>query len=170
MSMPDLIIGDVTIPHLAGLDLTQEYGDVVSEAWHRMGSGTLEVQENWAKRSTTISGSGWIPAAFSSIDFSADQVIQCIALESVQDASNVLTVPAARRSDVSPLGFALVDGREVPTPLTMEGNVATLTAVTGAAFYQVKYYPVITCRIHRPRRGLSRNNATYTWTLEAEEV
>lgn len=170
MSMPDLIIGGVTIPRLAGLELTQEYGDVVSEAWHRMGSGTLEVQENWAKRSTTISGSGWIPAAFGSIDFSADLVIQCIALEAVQGAGNVLTVPAARRTDVAPYGFALVAGREVPTPLVMAGDVATLTAVTGAELYLVKYYPTITCRAKRPRRGASRNNATYTWSLEAEEV
>jgi len=171
MSLPELIIGGVTIPRLAGLDLSQEYGEVVSEAWHRMGDGTLEVQENWsAKRSTTISGSGWIPAAFSSIAFNTDLEISCIAPEAVQGATTTLIVPAARRSDAGPYGFAIVNGREVPTPLSLAANTATLSAVTGASLYIVKYYPKFTARFKRPRRGLSRGDATYSWSLEAEEV
>lgn len=171
MSLPDLIIGGVTIPRLAGLDLTQEYGEVVSEAWHRMGDGSLDVQENWAaKRSTTISGSGWIPAAFSSINFSADVEISCIALEAVQGATTTLTLPAARRTDAGPYGFAIVNGQEVPTSISIVTNTATLGAVTGASLYIVKYYPKFTAHCKRPRRGLSRSDATYSWSLEAEEV
>lgn len=171
MSLPDLIIGSITIPRLASLELTQEFGEIVSEANHRMGDGTLFTQEHWAKKTTTISGSGWVPAAFQSIDYSAQQVIQCITLEAVQDASNVLTLPAARRSDAGPYGFAMVGNREVQTSISMAGNEATLGVVTGADFYLVKYYPTMTCKItSRPRRRLSRSEATYSWSFDAEEV
>jgi hypothetical protein len=170
MAMPNLIIGGVTIPRLAALELTQEYGETASRAQHRMGDGSLVVQENWARLTTRISGSGWIPAAFGSIDWSADIVIKCIAPEAVQGATTSLTVPAARRDDVSPWAVAIVDGREVKTSISMAGNVATLGAVSGASLYIVRYYPMFTARAVIPPRQLNTSGASYGWTLEAEET
>jgi hypothetical protein len=170
MAMPNLIIGGVTIPHLAALEMTQEYSEVASVAEHRMGDGSLKIQRNWAKKGTTISGSGWIPAAFDSVDWEADVVIKCIAPEAVQGASNVLTIPTSRRDDTSVWGVAIVSGREVPTSVSMAGDTATLGAVSGASLYIARYYPMYTMRARPPRRTLNRSNATYDWVIEAQQT
>jgi hypothetical protein len=170
MSLPSLIIAGLTIPHLSILELQQEYGVVDSRAEHRMGDGALEVQENWSKRTTQLTGRGLMPAAFNSIDWNSDVIIQCIALEALQSASNVIGLPIERRDDTEVLGFALVGNREVPTAVDVVDDEATLTVVSGADFYLVKYYPVMTCRARKPTRSLDFANASYGWSLEAQEV
>lgn len=170
MSLPNLIIAGLTIPRLAALELQQEYGEVASIAEHRMGDGALQVQRNWAKRTTRISGRGWIPAAMNSIDWSSDILIKCIQPEALQSASNVIALPAERRDDTAVLGFAIVGEREIATPVNVVDDDATLTVVSGAAAYIVKYYPTMTCRARRPPQSLDLNNASFGWTLEAQET
>jgi hypothetical protein len=171
MSLPNLIIADLVIPRLAALDMSQEYGEVASRAQHRMGDGALVEQEAWTKRTTRISGSGWIPAAFNSIDWDSDLTLKCIALEALQGASNVFTLPSARRTDANVIGAAIISGREVLTAVNVVDNTATLTVVSGAEYYICRYYPTMICRATtRPTRSLEVSGANYSWVFEAEEV
>ncbi|MBS0442820.1 MAG: hypothetical protein JSR38_12755, partial [Proteobacteria bacterium] len=85
---------------------------------------------------------------------------------------NVITLPAARRSDAAPFGFALdASGLLRPTAVTLAGNVATLIAVAGATGYQVLYYPLLTIRAPAgPRCSYDAAGAVASWELTCEEV
>jgi hypothetical protein len=171
MSLPDLIIAGLVIPRLAALEISQEYGEVASRAQHRMGDGSLVEQEAWTKRTTRISGRGWIPAAFNSINWDNDLTLKCIALDALQGESNIFTLPAARRDDADEIGAAIVNGREVPTGVSVVGNTATLDLVTGADYYICRYFPTMICRTTtRPTRTADISTAWYSWVFEAEEV
>jgi hypothetical protein len=170
MSLPNLIIAGLTIPRLAALDLQQDYGVVDSRAEHRMGDGALVTQESWSKRTTQITGRGLIPAAFNNIDWNSDIIIKCVAIESAQSESNVIELPSGRRDDADVLGYAIVNGRLIPTELNVVVDEATLTVVSGADYYLVQYYPVMTCRARKPIQSGDYSNASFSWTLEAQEI
>lgn len=170
MSLPSLIIGGVTLPRHAFLNISQEYRAVESVARHRMGSGALVQQMHWRKLATSIQASGWIPPALAGIDWDGTVSIACIAPRSVQGTTATLTLPAARRTDFAPYGYAIVNGILVPTTISIATNTASLGTVSGATGYAVYYYPLLTCYASAPREQLDINSAVYGWALEAEEV
>ena len=61
-------------------------------------------------------------------------------------------------------------GDDVPTPLSIVGNVGTAAAVADAIGYQILYFPLLTCWVQRPNESGSRGDASYRWELVAEEV
>ena len=61
-------------------------------------------------------------------------------------------------------------GDLVPTALSLSGDTATLTPVTGAVAYQVTYWPQITVMADPPQMEGALSDAQHRWTLRAEEV
>lgn len=172
--MSDLKIGSITLPRLAGLDLEQTYEILGGESILRTISGTGIKQSTWSKLRTTISGGGWIPPSLASLDATTQQTVACFVARAIPcDGSRQATLPAARRSDTgyTPWAVALMaDGSPVLTPVSIVGNVATATSVSGATGYQVHYMPQITAWVSRPSESGNRSDATYRWEIIAEEV
>jgi hypothetical protein len=169
-----LIIGSVSIPNRAALDLTQTYEPIGGDTLLRTLSGLGIKQVTWKKTRTTITSSGWIPPGLATIDPASQINIACIVPRAIAcDASRQATLPAERRADAghTPWAFALMaDGGIVSTPVSIVGNVATATSVANAIGYQVLYLPLLTCWVNRPVESGARADATYQWTLTAEEI
>jgi hypothetical protein len=112
-----------------------------------------------------------VPPGLAGLDYDTTHVLKSGAARSLQATGNVITVPAARRTDAGyePTGYAIVDGRYVSTPLVLVTNTATLTVVAGAQGYGVRYWPQITvyARFSDDNRPAG---ASWSWRIDAEEV
>jgi hypothetical protein len=175
MSARALIVGGVTIPQLAGLEISQSYEPIEAVARLRLASGALIQRTAWAgKLRTTLSGRGAIPAGLQGIDWTAAVTIECIAHRAISGAGTALvfTLPAGRRTDSGslPYGRALVGRTWVPTSCAIATNVATLGAVSGAAQYQVVYFPKLTCFASPPTESREADGTLFGWDLTAEEI
>lgn len=164
-------IGGIVIPVQAAGDVEQTFENIGGFTLNRMLNGAGVPQSHWRKLKTTIAGSGWAPPGLAGLDYDATHVLKSVAARSLQATGNVITVPAARRTDsgYAPTGYAIVDGRYVSTPLVLVTNTATLTAVAGAQGYGVRYWPQITvyARFTDSNRPAG---AIWSWQIEAEEV
>ena len=152
-----IVIGGVSIPDLAALELQQTYEPIGGEMTLRTIGGSAIKQITWQKWRTTITGGGWLPFGLSSLDYSAQMAVACIVPRGVVCSGLSATLPAARRSDTGyvPWGVALMaDQTTQITAATMAGNVATLDAVAGAIGYHAMYYPPAVLR--QPAEGTGR--------------
>lgn len=170
-----LKIGSLDIPTLAALDLEQSYEPLGGEAIFRTVSGLGLKQTTWRKTRIVTSGSGWMPAGLETLDTTAQLTLSCIVPRRVPAvfATRQATLPAARRSDAghTPWGIATrADGGTVLTAVSLAGNIATVTAVSGAVAYDVLYFPQFTVWAGRPTDSGARGDASYRWELVCEEV
>ncbi|MCP4342183.1 MAG: hypothetical protein GY799_25705 [Desulfobulbaceae bacterium] len=121
------------------------------------------------KLRSTISGQGFIAAGISGLDYTQSMVLKCAKPRMISSATNVIDIPAARRADDAPVGFAIVDGEQVSTPLNIVTDTATLTIVSGATAYQVEYVPEITV-LAKLDEGFGTSGGRHTWSLTCVEV
>ena len=127
-----------------------------------------------------LTGAGWWPSGLESLDYDDPLTLLCGGPFTILSASNVIALPAARRTDAgyTPVGYArksgagaAVGGGElVPTPLSIATDAATLTPVSGATGYQVAYWPALTVIATPPTFEADLPGAAHRWTLTAEEV
>lgn len=165
-----LLIGGIPIPPHAGIS-SQRYEPLGGSTLLRMASGAGKKRTHWNKLKTTISGSGWLPLALQSLDFSSPIQIACIQPRSLgSPTSRVFALPSNRRTDVAPWGWALVGHEWVEVSLVLQGDQATLSEVTGASLYQVNWLPLLTVYMEDPSSEMNLDGATYNWTIDAEEA
>lgn len=169
---PDLMIDGLLLPvHAAGA-IEQTFEDFGAFSTLRLGLGAAVHQEVWRKVRTSLSATGLIPPGLDSVDWSQSHTLGCVAARSVQSATPELAIPAGRRSDAPPYGFALMPaGRLVPVAVDVAGDVATLATVAGADGYQVLWYPLMT--VIAPdglRTRFDARGAVAGWDLVAEEI
>lgn len=166
-----LEIGGLVIPVEAAGDIEQTFESIGGSALSRMMDGAAKKQTHWRKLATRISGSGWAPPGLAGLDYSSQLVLKSCASRAVESTSNVIAVPAARRTDsgYAPTGFAVVGGRYVSTTLSLVSNTATLAAVSGAQAYGVRYWPQLTvyAEFSESNRAMG---ASWSWQITAEEV
>ena len=172
MTVRTLVVDGITVPVWASTDLTQEYRPLQAVTRRRLADGSAIQRSLWTgKTATTIAGGGFAPSGLQAVDTSDSFDIWCIEPIAINGASNVFTLPAARRSDTGsePFGFAVVGEQLVETPCGVVTNTATLTTVIGATGYQVRYFPILTVFADPIREDLNRGSG-FGWTLEAEEA
>lgn len=167
-------IGTLVIPVIAGFDLTQDYEQIGPESLLRTVSGRAIKQMTYERLRVTTSGSGWIPAGLQSLDRSQKFTVKCIKPRFVPAvfSTRQATLPAARRIDsgFTPWGYAILpDGSAASSPLSLVGNVATVTAVSGAVAYGVGYLPQLIAFVLAPKESGDMTSATYRWEIVAEE-
>lgn len=166
-------LGGVIVAEKAAGDIEVAFEPFGGSTWPplRMLNGDAVVQQVWQKLRVRVSGGGIVPAGLSGLDYTAQLTLKSSASRAIQSASNVITIPAARRVDTgyAPAGFAVVGGRYVPTAIALIGNVATLTAVTGASNYGVIYWPQLIVYA-RFTSNMASASARHTWQIDAEEV
>lgn len=171
--LPHLVLGTVMVPQAAGYELTQEYQPLEGATEIRMADGSVKKITIWSgKLRTTIDGNGRMPSALTgeAMDFSTTKTLKCVSPRGVESASNIVTIPAAHRTDmaVNAIGVAILPGLDiVETPAIMVGNVVTLTAVSGAVRYCALYFPEFTVWVSPPTESFSRDNTRFRWRLEA---
>lgn len=172
MSVRQLIVDGVTVPVWATTDFDQQINPIEAVYQSRKKNGGLVQRTLYTgKYSTSISGGGLAPAGLDDINTGSSITIHCVEPLSISSASNVINIPSNRRADVGsePQGYAEVNGALVSTPVAMNGDQATLTIVSGATGYQVRWYPILTV-IAKPLRKTLARGSGHRWVLEAEEV
>ena len=178
-------LGGIKVAPQGALTFAQSYAAEEGSSVLRMMSGAAVKQFGWSKTTVTTSGTGRYPPGLDSLDYSQPMTMKCSQPREVTSSSNVITLPAARRTDAGfvPVAFALVtpaggdamlDPRWQPADVSLASNIATITPVSGALQYQVWYWPQITVFATRPTSDWSGQPAgsghAYSWTLEAREV
>jgi len=173
MSCPTLIIDGITAPLQSLLRFDQEYNDLAAQTFNRVASGDGVLRLGWqGKIETVINASGWVSDPFANLLYGQSVLIQCAMPRAASSATNVVEVPAGRRSDGihAPAGFALVDGILQETNIdSWATNTATLATVAGAVGYRVQYFPEFT-GVVTLKDSTNNNDGTFRWRLEAEEI
>lgn len=170
MNAHDIIIGGVVIGFDAAHQLSQTYEEIGGRALLRKLDGSALLQRNWGKVRTVISGSGRLPEGLSGLDYTASMSIHCMAPKSIWSATNTIILPASRRTDWAPHGYAIVSGRHVRTSVSIATNTATLGTVTGASGYVCAYYPILTVYAEPPRTNFDGRGPDAGWQIVAEEA
>ena len=163
-------IGTLEIPDQAAFDVNFNYTKITPKQILRTKNGTGIIASRWEKLGISISGSGWLPDGLDGLDENIEVDIHCTGALSKSSASNIITIPRAFRTDsYTPQGVAFVNGEAVQTPVSLAGQVATLTIVSGATLYQVVYFPIVTSLIRLIDRQFSEQSNSWSWSIEAEE-
>lgn len=169
--MHDFQLGGVVVPLETMLDFEQSYEPFGGASVLRMMDGTAVPQTTWRKRRTRLSATGWVPLGLESLSYDAALVLKCAKPLAISSASNVITLPAGRRADFTPLGFAIgADRLTVETSCGVSVNTATLGVVSGAIGYRVIYVPEFSVVSQGPQERLSLTRAEYSWELVCEEA
>ena len=116
-------------------------------------------------------GLGADPAGARRRGLDVSHALGCVAPRSVQSAGRSITLPAARRSDAAPYGFAVDEiGLLRPVAVSVAGDVATLSEFAAAVSYQVLYYPLLTVRAPQGARvEYDAAGAAASWEIVFEE-
>lgn len=173
MTIKTLVLGTVEVPVWASMALTQRYTPIEAASVLRFMSGTAFKQSRWQKISTQIASRGNVPPGLDALDYTQPMTLKCIAEKSIVSPSNVIVLPAARRSDAGhvPHGFAEnAAGQLIRTPLALAADTATLTVVSGAVRYVAMYFPQITVYAAPPQLDIDEAAASFGWSLDAQEV
>lgn len=169
---PDLSIDGVRFPVQVAGEISQDYEFFGGFSLLRLGAGAAVHQETWRKTRTTLSATGLVPPGLAGVDWSTSHLLGCVAPRSIQAASPVIALPAARRSDAPPYGFAVdASGLLRPVAVSLAGDVATLGPLAGALTWQVLWYPLLTVRAPAGvRASYDAAGAVASWELTCEEV
>ncbi len=165
-------LGGLVVPITAALGLSQSISVMGGRSSLRLGNGARLTQQSWEKLRISLSGDGWVPLGLDALDFEATMTFRAGVPHALRANGNVVTLPAARRTDTGYLPFARAHTPEgdVNTTLEIAGNVATCAAVTGAISYTVSYYPQLTVWADPPEQQFDRANASSGWELNLEEA
>ena len=166
---PPLRIGGIPVEFPASLGLTEAWEDEGGEINLRAASGALLPQAYWTRRKAVFSGDGPAPAGLDGLDWAEPHWVDCGQPLSVYASGLTVRLPAARRADVALKGLALVGGGSQETPVELDGDYASLTAVAGAYGYQVQFTPRFRAYLNRTG-SLDRPAGSHAWAITAEEV
>lgn len=178
-------LGGIKVSPQGALSFSQSYSDEEGSSILRMMSGAAIKQSAWSKLNVTTTGTGQYPPGLGALDYTQPLTMKCAQPREVTSASNVIALPAGRRTDTgfTPIAFALLsptggdsllDPRWQPAELALASNIATVTPVSGALQYQVWYWPQISVFAKLQPVDWSGQPAgsghAYSWTLEAREI
>lgn len=169
MAVP-LMLGGIEILPYAGVPVLNEGRLGAGSGRVRLSHGLLVNMERYSKRSGSISGSGLVPSGLDGLVFSGPLELRTTKVRIVQGPGLVYELPCTPRPDLPPWAFALVGGRLQPTACSTEDGVTTVTAVAGAAQYQVWFMPVYSVMASPPDETQDHASRTHSWSLSWEEA
>lgn len=165
----EVTLGGVPIRLQAGA-VQCSYAPLGGVATRRRSGGDLVKMRNWRKTAITITGTGWVGAGFSGLDFDEPLTLNCNQPLTLRTVALTGTIPGTIRSDDAPWAMAYVGGEYVNTAIAMVANAFTITAVASATDYLVRWMPSYQVMCEPPAEAMDSGSATYDWTIEAEEV
>lgn len=159
---------------LAGVPLagapSQRYASEQGRSRVRLSQGALFSMSHWKKEQITLSGGGDVPHGLDGLDYTAPMELRCTHPKSITGrtpADRAFTPSSAVRPDVSPWGWALLDGRWLLVPASLQGGQIVVEAVPGAERYRGLWMPVFNVICDEPEEVM---DARYDWQLTAWEV
>lgn len=163
-------LGDASVPFEANIGFTQTYAPAKPRKLKYYSNGNpIPLKSAVSKKIKTVMsapGGVW-PDSFDGLDWDAVLLLKCARERAVSGATNVITIPAARRSDAGyePFGFAQVGDRKVPAAIiSVSTNQYTLAINPDAIKYGVGYYPQFDVLAEKKSTG------KYGWSIEAVEI
>jgi hypothetical protein len=179
----------VTIPVHGSTELSQTYTDLRAQTLYRYLDGGAAVRRSWSgKVRTEVQGRGLVPAGLAAVCSATGTVlISCVGHRSVRSATNAITIPSARRTDLTIITKAGTtatgkswyartwdgDVYATATGSTTSGapNTVTITLATGETHggYEVVYLPKITGYAELQSDGYQQNDG-FNWSLVVEEA
>lgn len=161
----------ISLSFYEALGYSQSYENIGGHSTIRTLNGTGLKQRNWGKLRTSVSGNGGVPLSMSGLDFSDALVLKCGAPRHIRSASNVIVIPAERRTlaPYLPYGYKVVFGYTVPAAISMVGNTATITTDADATAYGVAYFPEIEILMNNPSEGFDVIGNDSSWSFTAEQ-
>lgn len=171
MSLPPLMLGGIELHLQAGPAQLSEQ-TLGGETNLRLSLGTLVTQRHWEKMSGSITAAGYAPPGLDGLNYGAHHELRSTKTRVLQAPGTAFSLPAAPRPDKAPWAFAIIPGRKelVETECATAGRSVTVTPVPGAAVYQVWFMPMYTVKCSRPVENQDSSGATFSWTLNWEEV
>ncbi len=165
-------LGAVIVPIHAGLGMSQRIEPIGGVSTLRLGLGAAVKQAVWRKKRITISANGWCPPGLGALNFDGALTLKCGLPDAIAATSNVITLPAARRTDAGyePFARAHTPSGWQDTPVSLVGNVATCTAVSGAIGYTAWYWPELSVLCEPPSVEFDGAGAAVAWELTCEEA
>lgn len=165
-------IGGLVIPVTAAFTLRQRIETLGGRNPIRFANGASLRQIAWQKLRVTLSGDGWVPLGVDALDFASTMTLKCGLPAALRNASGVITLPAARRTDTgyTPFARAHLPTGDVQTAVALVGNVATCTTVAGAISYTVSYYPELTVWADPPAQDFDGAGAATSWELVLDQA
>ncbi|EQM69992.1 hypothetical protein QYE80_27220 [Pseudomonas tohonis] len=167
--MPEVMLGGIPIRLHSGA-VQQEYTPLGGVTRVRRSSGALVIMRHWDKTAIVLRGMGWMGPGLSGLDFNQPLELRCTAPLSVTVTGLSGAIVGHYRDDDEPWALAFTGHDWVPTDVFMTGNSFVLVEVPGALQYQVLWRPVFEVSCERPGLALDPANATFDWTITAEEV
>jgi hypothetical protein len=180
----------VKVPVHGAVDLQQTYTELRARTILRKADGGAVLRQSWSgKLRTEISGKGLVPPGLQALCSTTGTVtVSCAALRSVRSASNVITIPSARRTDlaITTKAGASATGKSwyarqwdgdryaTATGTTASGtghNVVSITLASGEAHdsYEVLYAPKFTGYAELTADNFVQNDG-WSWQLVVEEA
>ena len=161
-----LMLGGITVPIESGApECTYEPAGGATDV--TLTSGTVVRMRRWSKELITITGNGWFATGLDALNWDNQHILRCNKPKRMA-AGLTATLPSDPRPDVPVQAVALVDGQAIPTPVSMAGRNATVTAVTGATSYIITWYPQYLVLCTPPPE--QHTSAGVDWTLICREV
>jgi hypothetical protein len=170
---------DVVVPvHVSAAGLTQSYQELVSQTLYRKMDGSAAVRRSWkGKIRTDIQGRGLVPHGLQALCTATGTVtVSCIGHRSVRSASNVITIPAARRTDTGSTWYARKWNNDVytsatGTTTTGAPHTVTITLASGETNegYEIVYGPKLTGYPSLSEETYTQNDG-FSWSLTVEEA
>lgn len=167
------VLGGISVPQNAAMNLQQDLRPIGGASIRRMMNGRGVKQSHWNKLQILLSAEGMSPPGLSQLDYTGILVFKSGVPRAIRSDSNIITLPAARRSDAGflPFGKAYFPrGSSVFTPVSIVSNTATLTTVSGAISYSVFYYPEINVIGDPPNEEFDESSGDFSWSLTLEEI
>lgn len=166
-------LGNVTVPLVAASEFTQGFSRVGGGRTDRRTlNGTDKICVHFKKIATDISFSGRVASGLSALNTDVQTLMSSGAPIAIESSSNIIVIPTERRADAdhTPFGFALFSDRVQATPLSISGDTATLTLVTGATLYSVSYFPEFMVTIKGINESVNRSGGIFSTQITAEEA
>lgn len=169
MSLPMVMLGGVPIDLHAGAP-AQQYSSLGGPAIVRLSAGKGIPMTHWQKTAISVSGSGWMPPGLDGLDYTQPLELRCTKPLSVAGVQLEFLLPGTPRPDVAPWAQSLVGGIWRGSELVLDGGVARIESVPGAALYRVCWMPVFIVTVTTRRGDLDATTATHGWQIDCEEL
>lgn len=165
-------LGGIVMPLDAAFRVSQQVERAGGRSALRFANGASLRQQAWRKLRVVISGDGWSPLGLDALDFESTMTFKSCAPLAIRSNSNVITLPATRRTDAGylPYAWAHLPNGPASTAVSISTNVATCVSIADAISYSVSYFPQLTVWADPPSQQFDVAGAASSWELILEEA